>query len=43
MDNTTYQEAQENASVPRNTNPYVLRDQELKLEEGKQAKRKSFN
>ena len=31
------------ASTPRKINPYVLRNQELKIEEGKQAKRKFFN
>ena len=29
--------------IPRKTNPYKLRDQELKIEEDKRAKRKFFN
>ena len=29
--------------IPRKINPYELRDQELKIEEDKQAKRKFFN
>ena len=31
------------ASTPRKINPYELRNQELKIEEGKQAKRNFFN
>ena len=34
---------QENVSKPRKINPYFLRDQELKIEENKQAQRKIFN
>ena len=40
---TYYQEAQDNFSTPRKIHPYVLRDQELKIEESKQAQRKIFN
>ena len=35
---STTKKRRENASVPRKTNPYVPRDQELKIEEGKRAK-----
>ena len=40
--NTT-KKCRETTSTPRKINPYELRDQELKIEEGKQAKRKFFN
>ena len=42
MGNTT-KNHRSNASIPRKINPYELRDQELKIEEDKQAKRKFFN
>ena len=37
-----YQEAKETAATPTKTNAYELRDQELKIEADKRAKRKSF-
>ena len=39
----TTKKCRKNASTPRKMNPYELRDQELKIEEGKRAKRKFFN
>ena len=35
--------AEENASILRKINPYELRGQEVKIEEGKRAQRKIFN
>ena len=42
MSNTT-KKRRNTSSIPRNINPYELHDQELKIEEGKRAKRKVFN
>ena len=39
----TTKKRRETASMPRKINPYELRDQELKIEEGKRAERKFFN
>ena len=39
----TTKKGKKNASTPRKINPYELRDKELKIEEGKRAKRKFFN
>ena len=36
----TTKKRRDTASIPRKINPYELRDQELKIEEGKRAKRK---
>ena len=39
----TTKKRRKTASTPRKINPYVLRNQELKIEEGKRAKRKFLN
>ena len=39
----TTKKRRKTASTPKKINPYELRDQELKIEEGKRAKRKFFN
>ena len=39
----TAKKGKKTASTPRKINSYKLRDQELKLEESKRAKRKFFN